>query len=56
MAEAKNLINSGNEEEGSFNLLRVFRGIPKNKALIKYLASPNGLRIYGNWVFNDPET
>ena len=19
-------------------------------------ASPNGLRIYGNWVFNDPET
>ena len=38
LAEAKNLINSGNEEEGSFNLLRVFRGIPKNKALIKYLS------------------
>ena len=38
LAEAKNLINSGNEEEGSFNLLRVFRGIPKNIALIKYLS------------------
>ena len=34
LAEAKNLINSGNEEEGSFNLLRVFRGIPKNLSLI----------------------
>ena len=38
LADAKNLINSGDEEEGSFNLLRVFRGIPKNKALIKYLS------------------
>ena len=38
LADAKNLINSGNDEEGSFNLLRVFRGIPKNKALIKYLS------------------
>ena len=38
LAEAKNLINSGNKEEGAFNLLRVYRGIPKNKALIKYLS------------------
>ena len=38
LADAKNLINSGNEEEGAFNLLRVYRGIPKNKALIKYLS------------------
>ena len=38
LADAKNLISSGNEEEGSFSLLRVFRGIPKNKALIKYLS------------------
>ena len=38
LADAKNQINSGEEEEGSFNLLRVFRGIPKNKALIKYLS------------------
>ena len=38
LAEAKNLINSGNEEKGAFNLFRVYRGIPKNKALIKYLS------------------
>ena len=38
LADAKNQINSGEQEEGSFNLLRVFRGIPKNKALIKYLS------------------
>ena len=38
LAEAKSEISSGNDEEGSFNLLRVFRGIPKNKALIKYLS------------------
>ena len=38
LAEAKGQISSGNNEEGSFNLLRVFRGIPKNKALIKYLS------------------
>ena len=38
LAEAKGQISSGNDEEGSFNLLRVFRGIPKNKALIKYLS------------------
>jgi len=38
LADSKNQINSGEEEEGSFNLLRVFRGIPKNKALIKYLS------------------
>ncbi len=38
LADAKNQISSGEDEEGSFNLLRVFRGIPKNKALIKYLS------------------
>ena len=38
LADAKNLISSGKDEEGSFNLLKVFRGIPKNKALIKYLS------------------
>ena len=38
LADAKNLISSGEDEEGSFNLLKVFRGIPKNKALIKYLS------------------
>ena len=38
LAEAKKLIASGDDKEGGFQLLRVFRGIPKNKALIKYLS------------------
>ena len=43
LAEAKKLIASGDDKEGGFQLLRVFRGIPKNKALIKYL-SEEGIR------------
>ena len=38
LSQAKNQISNGETDEGSFNLLRVFRGIPKNKALIKYLS------------------
>ena len=38
LAEAKKLIASGKTKEGGFQLLRVFRGIPKNKALIKFLS------------------
>ena len=38
LAEAKNHISNNNNEEGAFNLLRVYRGITKNKALIKYLS------------------
>lgn len=38
LAEAKKLIAEGDTKEGGFKLLRVFRGIPKNKALIKYLS------------------
>ena len=38
LAEAKKLIAEGDEKEGGFQLLRVFRGIPKNKALIKFLS------------------
>ena len=38
LAEAKKLISEGNTKEGGFLLLRVFRGIPKNKALIKFLS------------------
>jgi preprotein translocase subunit SecA len=38
LAEAKKLISEGNTKDGSFLLLRVFRGIPKNKALIKFLS------------------
>jgi len=38
LAEAKKLIASGDTKEGGFDLYRVFRGIPKNKALIKFLS------------------
>ena len=38
LAEAKKLIASGDEKEGAFKLLRVYRGMPKNKALIKFLS------------------
>ncbi|WP_139958185.1 preprotein translocase subunit SecA [Flavicella sediminum] len=38
LAEAKKLIKEGNTEEGSLLLLRVYRGLPKNKALIKFLS------------------
>jgi len=38
LAEAKKLINDDKTEEGAFLLLRVFRGLPKNKALIKFLS------------------
>jgi len=43
LAEAKKLIASGDTKEGGFKLLRVYRGIPKNKALIKFL-SEEGVR------------
>ena len=38
LAEAKKLITSGDTKEGGFQLLRVHRGLPKNKALIKFLS------------------
>lgn len=38
LAEAKKLIAQGNTKEGGLQLLRVFRGLPKNKPLIKYLS------------------
>ncbi|MAU72252.1 MAG: preprotein translocase subunit SecA [Pseudozobellia sp.] len=38
LAEAKKLIASGDTKEGGFLLLRVYRGLPKNKALIKFLS------------------
>ncbi|WP_209405967.1 preprotein translocase subunit SecA [Pseudozobellia sp. WGM2] len=38
LAEAKKLIAAGDTKEGGFLLLRVHRGLPKNKALIKYLS------------------
>ncbi|MDT0651402.1 preprotein translocase subunit SecA [Autumnicola edwardsiae] len=38
LAEAKKLIAAGDTKEGGKQLLRVYRGLPKNKALIKYLS------------------
>lgn len=38
LAEAKKLIAAGDTKEGGLQLLRVYRGLPKNKALIKYLS------------------
>jgi len=38
LAEAKAKIKEGNTEEGALLLYRVFRGLPKNKALIKFLS------------------
>ena len=44
LADAKKLIKEGNNKDGGFNLLRAFRGLPRNKALIKYL-SEDGVKI-----------
>ena len=38
LAEAKAKIREGDTTEGGILLLRVFRGLPKNKALIKFLS------------------
>ncbi len=38
LAEAKKKIMEGDTKEGGFLLLRVHRGLPKNKALIKFLS------------------
>ena len=38
LAEAKKLITEGDTKDGGFKLLRVYRGMPKNKALIKFLS------------------
>ncbi|PQB03857.1 preprotein translocase subunit SecA [Aureitalea marina] len=43
LADAKRLIKEGDTKEGGLQLLRVYRGLPKNKALIKYL-SEEGVR------------
>ncbi|HVA98471.1 MAG TPA: preprotein translocase subunit SecA [Bacteroidia bacterium] len=43
LADAKKLIAEGKEKEGGLALFRCYRGLPKNKALIKYLSEP-GIR------------
>ena len=44
ISDSKKLISEGKNKEGGFNLLRAFRGLPRNKALIKYL-SEEGVKI-----------
>ena len=43
LAEAKKKISAGDTKEGGILLLRVYRGLPKNKNLIKFL-SQEGIR------------
>jgi preprotein translocase subunit SecA len=38
LTEAKRLIKEGNTKDGGFQLLRAYRALPKNKALIKFLS------------------
>ena len=38
LSEAKKLIKEGNTKDGGFLLLRAYRSLPKNKALIKFLS------------------
>lgn len=38
LTEAKRLLKEGNTKEGGFYLLRTYRALPKNKALIKFLS------------------
>ena len=43
ISDAKKLLAEGDTEKGGLNLLRAFRGLPRNKALIKFL-SEDGVR------------
>ncbi len=43
LTDAKKLMAEGKEKEGGVALLRAYRGLPKNKALIKFLSEP-GIR------------
>ncbi len=38
LAESKKLLGDGDKEKGGFKLLQAFKGLPKNKALIKFLS------------------
>src|SRR6056297_2718730 len=50
-AEAKRLIAEGNREKGGLLLLRAFKGLPKNKAIIKFL-SEEGMKTLMQKVEN----
>jgi preprotein translocase subunit SecA len=45
LAEAKKKIAEGDTKEGGFLLLRVHRGLPKNKALIKFLSEEGSKQL-----------
>ncbi len=45
LAEAKKKIQAGELKEGGFLLLRVHRGLPKNKALIKFLSEEGNKQL-----------
>jgi preprotein translocase subunit SecA len=45
LAEAKKLLAEGDTKEGGFLLLRVFRGLPKSKALIKFLSQEGNKQL-----------
>ncbi|MDA3891600.1 MAG: preprotein translocase subunit SecA [Salinivirgaceae bacterium] len=44
LSECKKLFSEGKEEEASLLLLRANKGLPKNKAIIKYLSEP-GMKV-----------
>lgn len=48
LADAKKKIGEGNTEEGGILLLRVYRGLPKNKALIKFLSEEGVKQLLQN--------
>jgi preprotein translocase subunit SecA len=43
LSDSKKFFKEGDKDKGGFNLFRAFRGLPKNKALIKFL-SEEGIR------------
>lgn len=44
LSDAKKLIAAGNKTDGGFKLLQAYRGLPKNKHLIKFL-SEEGIKV-----------
>jgi preprotein translocase subunit SecA len=44
----KKLIAAGNTKEGGFQLLRAYRALPKNKALIKFLSEEGIKQLFKN--------
>lgn len=45
LTEAKRLIKEGNSKDGGFQLLRAYRALPKNKALIKFLSEEGNKQL-----------